>query len=123
MSYLLSSTNPAVSLESRQLCPRCFSPEVDLFSPWTMYACGSKDYDQRPWTFKFGANCSPRYPVPLLRWCPCCSSFKTRVMRRHRMTAYENDKLNHITCCHECYESDCDYWEERWEEYRGSQGA
>ena len=36
----------------RPRCPACAAPEVERNTPWTTYACGSKDYDQRPGTFK-----------------------------------------------------------------------
>jgi hypothetical protein len=38
-------------------CPVCGSSEVDEYSPRTLYACGSSDYDQRPGTFVRGDNC------------------------------------------------------------------
>ena len=38
-------------------CPNCGAPEVDFYSPRTMYACGSTDYDQRPGTFKQSEAC------------------------------------------------------------------
>lgn len=41
-----------------QECPECHSPEIDSNSPETKYQCGSTDYDQRPGTFKKGANCN-----------------------------------------------------------------
>ena len=39
-------------------CPGCGSLEVSSNSPFTTYSCGSKDYDQRPGTFRQGPNCS-----------------------------------------------------------------
>lgn len=39
-------------------CPVCGKPEVDAYTPRTVYACGSSDYDQRPGTFKKGEKCS-----------------------------------------------------------------
>ena len=45
-------------------CPRCGAPEVSAYSPYTVYACGSKDYDQRPGTFVQSVSCIPDEPVP-----------------------------------------------------------
>jgi hypothetical protein len=58
--------------ENRQgeLCPSCGAPEVEANTPWTVYACGSKDYDQRPGTFKKGENCKPA----TVETCPTCGS-------------------------------------------------
>lgn len=33
-------------------CPGCGAEEVEADTPLTTYACGSKDYDQRPGTFR-----------------------------------------------------------------------
>lgn len=38
-------------------CPECGADEVDTMTPWTVYACGSYDYDQRPGTFKKSEKC------------------------------------------------------------------
>lgn len=38
-------------------CPNCNAVEVDAFTPRTVYACGSSDYDQRPGTFIKKDNC------------------------------------------------------------------
>lgn len=46
------------SLGSVQACPSCGSPEVEAHNPATVYACGSRDYDQRPGTFKQSALCA-----------------------------------------------------------------
>jgi hypothetical protein len=64
-SWSDSSNNPH-SENSRQLmtsnlekehCPKCGSLEVDANTPMTVYECGSKDFDQRPNTFKQSDNC------------------------------------------------------------------
>jgi hypothetical protein len=39
------------------VCPTCGKPEVEASTPHTVYACGSRDYDQRPGTFRMGDNC------------------------------------------------------------------
>ena len=38
-------------------CPKCGAPEVEAFTPRTVYACGASDYDQRPGT---GRPCGSR---------------------------------------------------------------
>lgn len=38
------------------VCPLCGSKEVAANSPATVYACGSRDYDQRPGTFVRGCG-------------------------------------------------------------------
>lgn len=42
-------------------CSRCGSEEAEANSPWTVYKCGSKDYDQRPGTFKQSDDCKQRH--------------------------------------------------------------
>lgn len=37
---------------SRPCCPVCGAEEVPAFTPRTVYACGSSDYDQRPGTLR-----------------------------------------------------------------------
>ena len=39
-------------------CPNCGAAEIEASTPWTVYACGSKDYDQRPGTFERKCGCS-----------------------------------------------------------------
>lgn len=41
-------------------CPACNAPEVEAQTPQTVYACGSRDYDQRPETFWQTAECEAR---------------------------------------------------------------
>lgn len=38
-------------------CPQCKALEIDASTPKTVYACGSKDYDQRPGTFEQSDKC------------------------------------------------------------------
>lgn len=38
-------------------CQACGAVEVDAMTPATVYACGSRDYDQRPGTFKQSEQC------------------------------------------------------------------
>jgi hypothetical protein len=38
-------------------CQRCGKPEIEAYTPRTVYACGSSDYDQREGTFTKGNNC------------------------------------------------------------------
>lgn len=44
------------------------------------------------------------------------------VKRRHRNTAYcpDLDHLNYLVSCEECFIQDCEYYQERWDEYYGS---
>ena len=48
-------------------CPVCGGEEVDALTPFTVYACGSRDYDGRPGTFLRGAQCIAGLGVWLLR--------------------------------------------------------
>lgn len=52
--------------------------------------------------------------------CPQCNEPKTTVLKRRQNTAYGDDDANFILCCQGCFEMAVEYWEERWEEYRGS---
>lgn len=38
-------------------CPKCGSKEIDAEIPYTVYRCGSRDYDQRPNTFIQSSDC------------------------------------------------------------------
>lgn len=41
-------------------CPECGASEIEAYTPRTCYECGSYDYDQRPGTYKRGANCNDK---------------------------------------------------------------
>lgn len=49
-------------------CPNCGAHEVEAYTPMTVYACGSKDYDQRPNTFKKSTACLAA-PAPACKTC------------------------------------------------------
>jgi len=38
-------------------CPLCGAPEVEAYTPRTVYECGTSDYDQRPGTTNPSAEC------------------------------------------------------------------
>lgn len=44
-------------------CPVCDSPEVSAYTPRTVYACGSSDYDRRPGSFKQSNFCFPNSQI------------------------------------------------------------
>jgi hypothetical protein len=41
-------------------CEQCGAPEIEAYTPRTVYACGSSDYDKRPGSFNPGQNCTPK---------------------------------------------------------------
>lgn len=53
--------------------------------------------------------------------CQACGSNGAEM--QHRLTAYAIDSLNYATFCDECRKADDEYYMERWEEYRNSQGV
>ncbi len=55
-------------------------------------------------------------PIPAT--CPCCGKPDDfTIAIRPRLTAYNDDHLNYLTSCAECYKMDYEYYAERWEEY------
>ena len=48
--------------------------------------------------------------------CPCCGNCGNVEIRR-RLTAYEDDRKNHLLSCYKCFKRDCDAMEEMWSEY------
>jgi hypothetical protein len=38
-------------------CPRCGAEEIEYLGPRTHCACGSSDYDGRPWTLVQSSEC------------------------------------------------------------------
>ena len=51
-------------------------------------------------------------------YCPQCGRwFRYTRKKRRRNTAYCEDELNWLYSCRECYEYDCDYFEELWKDY------
>lgn len=53
------------------------------------------------------------------RQCECCLLFKPEVEKRHRNTAYAGDmeECNYMVACDDCFQIDCEYWEEMWKDY------
>ena len=49
--------------------------------------------------------------------CPICLHYGN-VEGRRRLTAYEDDRKNHLLSCYKCFKRDCDAMEEMWSEYR-----
>lgn len=52
--------------DARYTCPKCEAPEVAANTPYTVYKCGSHDYDQRPGTFKQTMLCSANETIERL---------------------------------------------------------
>jgi len=52
--------------------------------------------------------------------CEFCGDELPDVERRRRNTAYADDEMNFITTCLKCFETDCEYWKYRWDEYYGN---
>lgn len=49
---------PVEFLQSK--CPKCGAPEVEAATAFTVYKCGSLDYDQRPGTFNQSDQCKDK---------------------------------------------------------------
>lgn len=54
--------------------------------------------------------------------CPICLHYGN-VEARRRLTAYEDDRENHLLSCYKCFKGDCDLMEEMWSEYKRSSGV
>jgi len=48
--------------------------------------------------------------------CGECGKMKDTVEKRKQNTAYEDDKLNYIECCKECFDNREAMWVEMWAE-------
>lgn len=50
--------------------------------------------------------------------CPLCDREGT-IERRHRNTKYceDLDDLNYLLSCGECFDRDCEYYDEMWRDY------
>lgn len=46
-----------MSNPSENCCPKCGAKEISMYSPRTIYSCGSSSYDERPDTFRQSDNC------------------------------------------------------------------
>lgn len=50
--------------------------------------------------------------------CPHCECESDTVERRRQNTSYvDDDELNYITCCLECFERVQEYWADMWDMY------
>jgi hypothetical protein len=49
--------------------------------------------------------------------CPFCKNFRENVERRRARTQYTDDEMNFIVSCEECYDKDCEHWEQAWCDY------
>lgn len=54
----------------------------------------------------------------LFGFCPMCGRwFCFDIKRRRQNTAYEDDELNYVTVCSDCFEEIEEHWAELWEWY------
>lgn len=60
LARLRAAESKLTAAAGGQGCPSCLEPEVESNGPHTTYACGSKDYDQRPGTFQQSKECENR---------------------------------------------------------------
>lgn len=56
-------------------------------------------------------------PTLEIKVCPQCKKQCHTVKRRKRNTAFNDDENNYIEVCFECWQEDCQYWDERWNDY------
>lgn len=49
--------------------------------------------------------------------CPACKCEASTVERRRRNTSYFDDTLNWTELCIDCFDADCEYWAERWDDH------
>ena len=52
--------------------------------------------------------------------CPRCKQLSRSVERRSLPTNYVDDERNFTTACYECYQDECEYYYELWEQVRGA---
>lgn len=45
--------------------------------------------------------------------CPICKHYGN-IEARRRLTAYTDDKKNHMLSCYKCFKADCDLMEDMW---------
>lgn len=66
---LIVNDRPLMQMNScPDMCPECGAEEVPSNSPMTTYACGSRDYDGRPGTFRKGERCERKLNVRPMTW-------------------------------------------------------
>lgn len=56
-----------------------------------------------------------------LESCPMCDK-KRKLEKYRRMSQYNDDESNWITCCKKCKVEDDAHWKEMWREYYRDQG-
>lgn len=56
----------------------------------------------------------------ILGYCECCKTYFVYPKRRRRNTNYENDKMNFVTLCLNCFEEQEQMWDELWADYYAS---
>lgn len=54
--------------------------------------------------------------------CPNCRRERKDIANRRLNTLYTNEPDNWLESCLDCYGERIDYYNERWDEYRSSQG-
>lgn len=54
----------------------------------------------------------------LFGFCPVCGRwFRFDIKRRRQNTQYEDEDLNFVTTCEDCFEEIQSYWDELWDWY------
>ena len=54
--------------------------------------------------------------IDILQACPLCKKKSYEVKKRRQMTQYCDDEKNYLVSCDECFEEDCEYWQERYDD-------
>jgi len=49
--------------------------------------------------------------------CDCCGNMRFTVEKRQRNTSYNDETMNELISCVECWAQDYEYYAERWAEY------
>ncbi len=52
--------------------------------------------------------------------CPCCERYSATVESRRRNTSYDDDRLNNLYSCQECYDKDYEHYADLWKDYYSS---
>lgn len=50
-------------------------------------------------------------------FCERCEVSDETVIRRRLNTAFVDEEKNYSTLCQSCYDEECAYWQERWNDY------
>ena len=51
------------------------------------------------------------------KYCNECDKMKDTVKTRRQNTSYQNDKLNRVICCKQCFDKKQSLWAEMWKEH------